>query len=86
MTLTPHPLLVLLSRKGRAIPLLPLWAVRAVQSFSACTRVLLSFTFLHILQRLCYEFAFFFRMYITGVATKPLADTAQVASKEIICM
>ena len=39
MTLTPHPLLVLLSRKNRAIPLLPLWAVRPVQSLSACRRV-----------------------------------------------
>jgi hypothetical protein len=27
------------SWKGRAIPLLPLWAVRPVQSLSACTRV-----------------------------------------------
>ena len=39
VTLTPHPLLVPLSRKGRAIPLLPLWAVLPVQSLSACTRV-----------------------------------------------
>ena len=39
VTLTPHPLLVPQARKGRAIPLLPLWAVRPVQSFSACTRV-----------------------------------------------
>ena len=39
VTLTPHPLLVLWSRKGRAIPLLPLWAVWPVQSLSACTRV-----------------------------------------------
>jgi len=39
VTLTPHPLLVPWSRKGRAIPLLPLWAVRPVQSLSACTRV-----------------------------------------------
>jgi hypothetical protein len=39
VTLTPHPLLVLWSRKNRAIPLLPLWAVRPVQSLSACTRV-----------------------------------------------
>ena len=39
MTLTPHPLLVLWSRKGRAIPLLPLWAIQPVQSLSACTRV-----------------------------------------------
>ena len=37
--LTPHPLLVPWSRKGRAIPLLPLWAVRPVQSLSACTTV-----------------------------------------------
>jgi len=39
VTLTPHPLLVPWSRKSRAIPLLPLWDVRPVQSLSACTRV-----------------------------------------------
>jgi len=39
LTLTPHPLLVPWSRKSRAIPLLPLWAVRPVQSLSTCTRV-----------------------------------------------
>jgi len=38
-TLTPHPFLVPWSRKSRAIPLLPLWAIRPVQSLSACTRV-----------------------------------------------
>ena len=43
--LTPHPLLVPWSRKSTAIPLLPLWAVRPVQSPSACTRV--RFTFLY---------------------------------------
>jgi len=43
VTLTPHPLLVPWSRKFRAIPLLPLWAVRPVQSLSACTRVHFSF-------------------------------------------
>jgi len=37
VTLTPHPLLVPWSWKSRAIPLLPLWAVRPVQSLSACT-------------------------------------------------
>ena len=37
--LTPHPLLVPWSRKGRAIPLLPLWAVRPAQNFSAYRRV-----------------------------------------------
>ena len=43
VTLTRHPLLVPWSWKGRTIPLLPLWAVRPVQSLSACTRV--TFTF-----------------------------------------
>ena len=40
VTLTPQPLLVAWSRKGRATPLLPLWAARPVQSLSACTGVL----------------------------------------------
>ena len=35
----PSPLLAPWSRKSRAVPLLPLWAVRPVQSLSACTRV-----------------------------------------------
>jgi len=35
----PSPLLVPWSWKSRAITLLPLWAVRPVQSLSACTRV-----------------------------------------------
>ena len=46
VALTPHPLLVPWSRKGRAIPLLPLWAMRPVQSLSACTRVTFTFTFI----------------------------------------
>ena len=41
----PSPLLVPWSWKGRAIPLFPLWAVRPVQSLSACTRVHFTFTF-----------------------------------------
>ena len=44
VTLTPHPILVPWSRKGRAIPLLHLWAVRPVKSLGACTRV--TFTFI----------------------------------------
>jgi hypothetical protein len=39
VTLTPHPLLVPWSWMSRAISLLSLWAVRPVQSLSACTRV-----------------------------------------------
>ena len=38
VTLTTHPLLVPWSRKSRTIPLLPLWAVRPVQSLSTCTQ------------------------------------------------
>ena len=47
VTLTPHPLLVLWSWKSRAIPLLPLWAVRPVQSLSACTRVRFTLPYLY---------------------------------------
>jgi len=39
VTLTTYPLLVPWSWKGTAIPLLPLWAVRPVQSLSTCKRV-----------------------------------------------
>jgi len=39
VTLTPHPFLAPWSWKSRAISLLSLWAVRPVQSLSACTRV-----------------------------------------------
>ena len=44
--LNPHPLLIPWSRKSRTIPLLPLCAVRPVQSLSACTRVHFTFTFM----------------------------------------
>ena len=44
VTLTPHSLLVPWSRKGRAIPLTPLWAVQPVPSLSACTRVHFTFS------------------------------------------
>jgi len=37
--LTPHSLLVPWSWKRTAIPLLPLWPVRPVQSLSVCTRM-----------------------------------------------
>ena len=45
VTLTPHPVLVPWPRKIRAIHLLPLWAVRPVQSLSACTSVRFTFTY-----------------------------------------
>jgi len=49
----PNPFLVPWSRKSRAIPLLPLWAVRPVQSLSACTRVHFTFIFMWKMQALC---------------------------------
>jgi hypothetical protein len=49
MRLTPHLLLVPWSRKSRAIPLLPLWAVRTVQSLRAFTTV--NFTFFYLLPK-----------------------------------
>ena len=48
VTLTPHPHLVPWSRKRRAIPLLPLWAIRPVQSLNACTRVHFDWTPLNL--------------------------------------
>ena len=45
-------LLVPWSRKSRAIPLLPLWAVRSVHNLSACTRLHFTFTFtFHLVTR-----------------------------------
>ena len=45
----PSPLLVPWLRKSRAIPLLPLWAVRLIQRLSACTSVHFTFTFMCVL-------------------------------------
>ena len=51
VTLDPHPLLVPWSWKDRATPLLPLWAMRPVQSLSACTRVTFTFNFFYLQER-----------------------------------
>jgi hypothetical protein len=53
VTLIPHPLLVLWWRKSLAIPLLPLWAIRPVQSLSACTRVYFTFTLPYAMEMQC---------------------------------
>jgi len=45
VALTPHPLLVPWSRKSSAVPLLPLWAVRPLQSLRACTNVHFTLSF-----------------------------------------
>jgi len=51
--LTPHPLLMPWSRKGRVIPLLPLWTVWPVQILNACTRA--HFTFFTFYDTQCPE-------------------------------
>jgi hypothetical protein len=55
--LTPHPLLVPCLWKSRAIPLLPLCAVRAVQSLSTCTIVHFTFTFTILSKKLTFFFS-----------------------------
>ena len=74
VTLTPHPLLVPWSRKGKAIPLLPLWAVRPVQSLSACTRV--HFTFLLLL---CILTRFITQLYCC------LPNISDTSLRKILC-
>ena len=56
VTLTLHPLVVLWSWKGRAIALLPLWAIWPVQSLTACTRG--HFTFFTIIVCTCIGSSF----------------------------
>ena len=58
--LTTRPLLVPRSRKSRAIPLLPLWAVRRVQSLSARTRV----NFTHPTHRIYIYICVYIYIYI----------------------
>ena len=57
VTLTPHPLLMPWSSKGRAIPLLLLRAVRPVQSLSACTRVTFTFFLTAYTPTVVYRYA-----------------------------
>ena len=82
VTLTPHPLLVPWSRKGRPIPLLSLWAVRPVQSLSACTRVHFTFTFFfyhYQLPKLLTVFSsqFCFALFVTHSALQALSSGHQ---------
>jgi len=75
VTLTPNPLLVSWSRKSRAIPLLPLWAVRPVQSISACTRVHFTFFYTGIsvlfdsVTEILYIICFFLKPPVLAVCT-----------------
>jgi len=63
VTQTPHLVIVPWSRKSRAIPLLPLWAV---QNISACTRVHFTFTF-YILLKSCYLNSILIILYFSFV-------------------
>jgi hypothetical protein len=67
----PSPLLVPLSRKVRAIPLLPLWAVRPVQSLSDCTRV-------HFTVRPVQSLSDCTRVYFTVRPVQSLSDCTRV--------
>ena len=71
VTQTPHPLPVPWSWKGRAIPLLHLWAVRPVTSLSACTRVTFTF-FTGILEYRCYILPLNFPLFIPPLEAKLL--------------
>ena len=51
VTLTPHPLLVPFVMKEQSYTSTPLWAVRPIQSLSACTRVNFTFSFPFSLRR-----------------------------------
>jgi hypothetical protein len=64
--LSPYPLLVPWSRKGRAIPLLPLWAVRPVQSLSACTWVAFTLLYFKINSQESYT------LKVTGCVIRPI--------------
>ena len=76
VTLTPHPLLVPWSWKSLAIPLLPLWAVRSVQSLTACTRETFTFT-LHIYM---YINICIYIKYLVSTATCFSASASTVGS------
>ena len=69
VTLTPHPLLVTWSWKGRAIPLLLLWALRPVQNLSAGTRVTFTFTltyYIHFFQNVQQQTRWIFKYFISS--------------------
>jgi len=70
VTLTPHLLLVPWSRKSRAIRLLPLWAVRPVQSLSACARVHLTRYTPHNCSKELAKHTRIFTLYVCGSYTK----------------
>ena len=57
VTLTPHPLLVQWPWKGRTISIFPLWAVRPVQSLSACTMVTFTLPYRLLTSLLTYSMA-----------------------------
>ena len=71
--LTPHPFQCRWSRKSRAIPLLPLWAIRPVQSLSACTRGALYLkipTYYEFVLRVCLFVCLSYRYATSGVSER----------------
>ena len=82
VTLTPHPLLVPWSWKGRAIPLLPLWVVQPVQSLSACTRVHFTYFLPSIILPNFSTFIFF--TFLNSCSWVGLFSCGAVFSKRLI--
>ena len=81
VTLIPHPLLVSWSRKSSAIPLLPLWAIRPVQSLSACTRV-------HCTEPQCVYKGALYRasVRVKGCTVQSLSACTRVHCTEPLCL
>ena len=80
--LTTQTLLVPWARKSRAIPLLPLWAVRPVQCLSTCTRVPFTFTFtLCVLSRYIILYFIILILHICKKDTYKLLSFRQLRSK-----
>jgi len=70
------------SWKSRAIPLLPLWSIRPVQSLSACTRMTFTFNFIPILKLTHYLLWLFMlrvmtRLHDTSIDTKCAGQSRQ---------
>jgi len=71
VTLTSHSLLVQWSIKGRAIPLLLLWAVRPVQSLSACIGMHFTFTFIFTSQNLSIQSYSYLQVSLNCLENRP---------------
>ena len=82
VTLTPHPLLVPWPWNSRAIPLLPLWAVRPVQDISAWTRVHFSLPTVFRKKNVGVELSLVCRYAVTHISSYEYDHQKAVASDD----